>query len=812
MRLDHFALLLLCAFSAWGQFVPGRYIVELTDPSASAAVVVEPSAALLRQGTRVVAPMTPSARRDAALRGRAAVRTRQMAIRGRVAAEGAEVLDSIDLVGNALFVRTDEAGAARLAQIDGVRRVVPVRLFKRNLDRAVVVHQVDKVWTRVGLDRAGEGIKIGIIDSGVDNNHPGLRDTTLPAVDGFPRVGQQSDEIFTNNKVIVARSYVPLLSRRDSDNSARDRVGHGTALAMIAAGNTNTGPRGAITGVAPKAYIGNYKIFGTPGLNDSATDDAILKAIEDGVADGMDVLSMSFGSIFAPRLEEDLDVAAVERATSMGVIVVAAAGNEGPDLNTLSSPATAPSAIAVGASSNDRVFSASAKVGAESLVAVNSDRPAAAPVSGPMADVEASDSTGLACNALPTGSFTGKIVLILRGVCTFDVKLNNVARAGARGALVYTDEARPDAIQMSTSTATLPAQMLSYSDGITVKNAIAAAGTPLTATLTFTLTAVRIDPNRMTDFSSAGPPAGLNIKPEVAAVGANFYTATQSFDSRGDMFTTSGYIVVEGTSFSTPFVAGVAALLKASHPGLTVAQYRSLIINNAKPLPQFHAQISGAGLVDALASDRATIAASPATLSFGAGGNSIGASRKITITNISGVDDTFTVTTEAKSGSASPLIDAAPRNIPAGASVTFDVVFRAADLEPGTYEGYLVFESKTAALLTEANRIRVPYWYAVKSDPANVAIIYVDGAVLAFSANADAIIFRVTDLSGVALLDVVPEVTVVSGTATVVSIEQIDRDLPGAFSVNLRFGSLAQPSVVDITAGGATTRVTLPLP
>ena len=123
-----------------------------------------------------------------------------------------------------------------------------------------------------------------------------------------------------------------------------------------------------------------------------------------------------------------------------------------------------------------------------------------------------------------------------------------------------------------------------------------------------------------------------------------------------------------------------------------------------------------------------------------------------------------------------------------------------------------MFEGTAGASLTDATRIRVPYWYAVKSVPANVAIIYVDNAVLAFSANADAIIFRVTDLSGVALLDVVPEVTVVSGTATVVSIEQIDRDLPGAFSVNLRFGSLAQPSVVDITAGGVTTRVTLPLP
>ena len=209
---------------------------------------------------------------------------------------------------------------------------------------------------------------------------------------------------------------------------------------------------------------------------------------------------------------------------------------------------------------------------------------------------------------------------------------------------------------MTIGTATLPAQMLSYADGGAVKSAIAAASDSLTATLTFTLSAVHIDPNRMTGFSSAGPPPGMNIKPEVVAVGADFYTATQSFDSRGDMFATSGYILVEGTSFSTPFVAGVAALIKASHPGLTVDQYRSLIINNAMPLPKFRAQMSGAGLVDGAASDRATLTASPATLSFGAGGNAVHANRKVTLTNVGSADDTFSVTTEAKAGSASPLI------------------------------------------------------------------------------------------------------------------------------------------------------------
>jgi subtilisin family serine protease len=804
-RFSRLAVFLLFTLPAWCQFVKGRYIVELTDPPASA---VDTSAA---PSAREASPlqqraMTPAARREAALQGRDAVRSRQQAVRARVIAEGAQVTESIDLLGNALFVNTDEAGAARLASVPGVRRVSPMRLFKPLLDRAVIVHQVDKVWARVGLDHAGDGIKIGIVDSGVDNNHPGLRDSSLPAVDGFPKTNRDSDLAFTNNKVIAARSYVSLLSRRDTDLSARDHVGHGTALAMIAAGNTNTGPLGAITGVAPKAYIGSYKIFGTPNQNDSASEAAILKAIEDAVADGMDVLNLSFGSIFAPRLEDDLEVTAIERASQLGVIVVAAAGNQGPDWNTLSSPATSPSAIAVGASLNDRGFASKATVtGLDPLIAVNSDRPPAAAVTGPLVDLESVDSTALACNPLPASSLTGKVVLILRGVCTFEVKLTYAARAGAIGALVYTDEARPDAISMTIGTATLPAQMLSYTDGVAVKNAIKAANGSATATLTFALSAVPVNPNRMASFSSAGPPVGLNIKPEVVAVGENFYTATQTFDRNGDMYTASGYIVVDGTSFATPFTAGVAALMKALHPGLTVDQYRSMIINNAKPMPAMNAQVSGAGMVNALAADRATIVASPATLSYGAGGGTINLPRKIAITNLSGVDDTFTMELELGSGTGAPYASQSIRSIPAGATVSFDISFQEGNLPPGTYQGYLAFQGTSSGA-----RIRVPYWYAVKSPPAGITVIWIDDSPVSFASNQDAVIFRVTDASGVALLDVQPEVTVVSGTASVVSVSQIDSDLPGAYSVTIRYGSVAAASVLEIKAGDATIQLTVP--
>jgi subtilisin family serine protease len=105
---------------------------------------------------------------------------------------------------------------------------------------------------------------------------------------------------------------------------------------MITAGVRTAGPLATVSGVAPDAWLGNYKVFGSPGVNDSSTDDAVLKAIDDAVADGMDIINLSLGEDLASRIEFDPIVAAVERATRAGVIAVAAAGNNGGDLNTLS--------------------------------------------------------------------------------------------------------------------------------------------------------------------------------------------------------------------------------------------------------------------------------------------------------------------------------------------------------------------------------------------------------------------------------------------------------------------------------------------
>ena len=284
-------------------------------------------------------------------------------------------------------------------------------------------------------------------------------------------------------------------------------------------------------------------MFGTPGYNDSASDAAILKAIDDAVADGMDIISLSLGSDLAPRLADDIDVQAVERAVKAGVIVVVAAGNNGADLNTISSPGTAPSVITAGASTNDRTFAASVEVeGASPALALPGSGPIPpAPVSGPVADVAWLDGNGLACSAFPSGSLQGKVALILRGTCTFETKLTNAQLAGAVGAVVYATVESPNPIGMSVGASTLPAEMVSNADGTAIQQVIAGQSTVM-ATLKFTLGAVPTVANKVADFSAAGPNVDLGIKPDLMAVGGNIYVATQKLDPNGAMYDATGYI------------------------------------------------------------------------------------------------------------------------------------------------------------------------------------------------------------------------------------------------------------------------------
>jgi minor extracellular serine protease Vpr len=651
------------------QFVPNQYILLLEDAPVSARFVS-------REQMRTAA----------AVGYRQQVETKQAAVRKELASRSFQVLGSVSVLVNAIFVGAPASRVAELESIPGVIGVRPVRRFKMALNRATQLMNAPAAWNAVGgMSNSGKGIKIAILDTGIDQTHPAFQDSTLPMPAGFPicTAGHPEDCAYTTNKVIVARSYVrmlaagsdprnPAVDSMPDDFSPRDRDGHGTAVASCAAANstatpaiTTSGGPLTIVGMAPKAYLGNYKITGSPGVLDGASDAVLIQAIEDALADGMDIASLSLGG---PSLTAALDTgsicglangptnycdpvaAAFEAAVKAGMVVVAAAGNDGsggyyyPTFNSISSPASAPSVIGVGATVNSHVFGPSVSVDAASapsslkgIAAQDSDAifpyannpsyqvsdivfPA---VSAPLVDVAQTGNDGYACTTLAAGSLNGAFALIERGpasttTCNFNLKVSNAQAAGAIGVILYMYDSsapmNPEGMGFySTNPLLGPVVMISNSAGAALKQyidqhpgqsvTIDTAGIEQDMATYDQVAGLAVVANQFAGYSSMGPTPDGAIKPDLVAtsgfdydsydlgpdyndpdlpVPGAIYLAVQSFDPNGELFSTSRYsAAAAGTSFSTPITAGAAALVKQAHPKYTPAQIKSALVNAA---------------------------------------------------------------------------------------------------------------------------------------------------------------------------------------------------------------------------------------
>jgi subtilisin family serine protease len=254
------------------------------------------------------------------------------------------------LVANGFSVSLPVSDVERLRTLPGVRDVLPAGSYAPQLNASPQQIGAPALWGQA-LDTAGQGTKIGIIDSGIDPSHPFFDGDGYAMPAGFPK-GQQR---FTSSKIIVARVFAPKGATAPSTRLAysEDDSSHGTHVAGIAAGNANTAAGGArVSGVAPRAYLGNYKVFvqTSSGLSPNANSPAIVAAIEAAVADGMDVINFSGGE---PEIEPSRDIVALalDAAAAAGVVPVVAAGNDYNDLGagSVSSPANSVRAIAVGA-------------------------------------------------------------------------------------------------------------------------------------------------------------------------------------------------------------------------------------------------------------------------------------------------------------------------------------------------------------------------------------------------------------------------------------------------------------------------------
>jgi subtilisin family serine protease len=285
----------------------------------------------------------------------------QVAARIRADVPGSRIRWRYRLVLNGFAIVAPADAAARIAAIPGVREVQQSVRYRRTLYQSPRVIGAPQVWGPT-LATAGEGIKIGIIDDGVDQRHPFFSPAGFSMPAGYPK----GNAAYTTAKVIVARSFPPPGANWRYAKLPFDpqESQHGTHVAGIAAGDHDTNARGpggevSVSGIAPDAYIGNYRIGTIPtnGLGLDGNSPEIVAGIEQAVRDGMNVINLSYGE---PEItpSRDIVVQAMNAAADAGVVPVIAAGNDfgsvGP--GSVGSPASAQQAIAVAAATKGGVI------------------------------------------------------------------------------------------------------------------------------------------------------------------------------------------------------------------------------------------------------------------------------------------------------------------------------------------------------------------------------------------------------------------------------------------------------------------------
>lgn len=624
---------------------------------------------------------------------------------------------------NAVSIEASSSELAAIAALPGVKHVELVKEVHTLLDASVPLINAPAMWDRLGgAGAAGQGMKIAIIDTGIDITNPLFSDAGFSMPAGFPKTNRNSDGL-VNNKVIVAKSFVPGLD-------ATDQNGHGSNVAGIAAGRVTTSPLGAVSGVAPMAYLGNYRVFNASGGN-SGTD-VIARAIEEAVADGFDVLSMSLGAKAdtVPDISETASAAAV----AAGRVVVIAAGNEGPDVSSISSPGTTPTAITVAAATNAHLVGPTITVagpdpvsatltnigstlGVESAAAFDTTL-------GPLPYVYA-DPLGRGCNGIPAGSLTGKIALIERGNCDFTVKVSSAAAAGAKAVIVFNRDTSEDIagtggggdnlFTMKVTGTTIPSFFIVRSKGLALRDFVKANPG---ATLSIgTFGSGSFTPDVLAEFSSRGPTPLEALKPDIAAPGVSIYSAAIRTGDPDEVVDPSGFLAISGTSQATPHVAGAAALVKQLNPSFTPDQVKSALVNSATTdvftTPNQVARVgvldTGGGRVDLAQASSITATLSPASLSFGIRklkGKDVSISIDLKITSLIDGQNSFTISAQQLDPGAGITVTSSTGSLSLtrGQTGTATITMAAvAGSQRRDYTGYIV-------VVGGGQNLHVPYW------------------------------------------------------------------------------------------------------
>jgi subtilisin family serine protease len=634
----------------------------------------------------------------------------------------------------------------RLARLPFVRKIFPSVTYHLNTNKSPGVIGADELHAATGA--FGDGIKIGIVDDGVDPTNPFLQPAGLTYPPGFPRGGKK----WTSPKVIVARAFPGPNSGRPGRLAVdRNASFHATHVAGIAAGDSGTcspggpdhPPTCGLSGVAPHAYLGNYRVFNVPTpIGQIANTPEIAAAFEAAVRDGMDVINFSGGGAETePANDAMIDV--IHNVVAAGVVPVISAGNDRDDfgMGTVGSPGSAPDAITVAAVSNTHVFAPVLSItdpGAPSTVeqipvaSSGGTRFPGAFTFTPRDLVDVGTLTGVGGDAverhlcgpdddpnnenkssLRPGGLSGAVALALRGRCTFVSKAIRAARAGAVG-LVLADN-RPGDPNGIPIPLPIPAGMISDLDGARLRAYLDAHGGRAPATIG---NIIQDDEEGrsgvITSFSSGGPTDFAHLlKPDVSAPGDQILSSTLPEFTHGPPFA-----VFDGTSMSAPHVSGAAALLLQLHPGWSPQEVKSALMSSAGPAwadtartQEAPVTLGGAGLVDLPRAAEPLVFTDPPSLSFQDLDVRRGSDSKgllVRVTDAGGGAGTWQVelTPQAATSGASLDLPPALTVAPGGEAELPAVVHAAADAAVGEDYGFIV-------LRRGSDTRRIPYEFYV---------------------------------------------------------------------------------------------------
>jgi subtilisin family serine protease len=572
-------------------------------------------------------------------------RTTQSAAESAVRSVGAKVGTTYSDLWTGMAVTASDEQIARLANSSSVTAIYPVLTVpmpKTTVSKTKVSSELSTI-SAAATGYTGKGIKVGVIDTGIDYDNADLNGGTEGGTFPTTRVAYGEDFVGDNYDSDVYDPDDPS-TWPNGDADPDDCAGHGTHVAGIVGANGDLDTGGAL-GVAPEVTFGAYRVFGCEGSTDT---DTIMKALTKAQVDGMDVVNLSLGSTF-DSWPSYPDAVAAANLVKAGIVVVASAGNEGDlGLFAAGSPAVGAGVISVASYEAEKIKTRAIEVNGAKYPYTSVEATAAAPVTGSV-NLKVASNT-LACT-VPSAVPAGTGLLIKRGDCSFADKVANAVAAGAAAVVIYNNVPGMDSFTAERDGQppfTIPAISIGGTDGENLASLIGTGSQAMTW-LDFQANLTNPDGGALSTFSSAGLAADLSLVPTITAPGGKIYsTLPVEQGAHGNM---------SGTSMASPFVAGAAAVLLQAKSTLakkpsSVAQ---LLYNTAVPVSKATEKgvtnraeavfRQGSGLVNLDGALGATVTASPSVLKLGEG-----SSHKVAVTLTNNSSQTLTYKASRVSG------------------------------------------------------------------------------------------------------------------------------------------------------------------